>query len=386
MKNNIAIAGSLKFLNLSEVIQLLGSSAGTGILKIVSRYEEHPGIIYFVKGNPVDATRGSENGLDALFPLFGWTDGEFEFSVEPVEKKIQIQKSRMEVIMEGLKMLDEGLIDRQNPASYGSKIQPSQSDEKSSGLPLVKGPLVDYMYVADEEDYQDGEIIIQQGKHGDWSWVILSGVLELHKETPKGPIPILRVGTGSFIGNIAAYQIKSTVRAYTVKAIGEVQLGVLDSQRLSQENAKFSKELSRIIISLDKRFRQCSNRIADHLIQKKQSDDFLKGKNPIIKQGEDKDDAFLIDEGTVYVGRKTDKGSNILLARLEDGDFIGKIPFLNMGHEPYSASVYATEDLKTKPLNIEDLQKEYDHLSMTLKNMIENNAAIISAMTTMLSA
>jgi len=384
MKNNIAISGSLTFLNLSEVFQLLGSNASTGILRIISRYEENPGIIYFLKGNPVDAVCGSLSGLDALFPLFGWTDGEYEFSLEPVEKKIQIRKNRMEVILEGLKMLDEGMIDRHNPLSYGSK-KLSINRKSSTDLPIIKGPLVDYMYVADEEDYQDGEIIIQQGKHGDWSWVVLSGIVELLKETPKGPIPILRVGTGSFIGNIAAYQIKNTVRAYSAVSVGEVQLGVLDSQRLSQENAKFSHGLSRVIISLDKRFKQCSNRLTDQLIKKKQSDDVTKEKKPIIKQGENKEEAFLIDEGTAFVCRKTDKGNNILLARLEDGDFIGKIPFLDLGHEPFSASIYASDDLKFKSLNLDDLQKEYDHLSTTIKNMIENTSAIISTITTMLS-
>jgi len=383
MKNNIAIAGSLTFLNLSEVFQLLGSNASTGILRIISRYEENPGIIYFLNGNPVDAVCGSLSGLDALFPLFGWTDGEYEFSLEPVEKKIQIRKNRMEVILEGLKMLDEGMIDRHNPVTYGSK-KISTNRKSSADLPLIKGPLVDYMYVADEEDYQDGEIIIQQGKHGDWSWVVLSGIVEIQKETPKGPVPFLRVGTGSFIGNIAAYQIKNTVRAYSAISVGEVQLGVLDSQRLSQENAKFSHGLSRVIISLDKRYKQCSNRLADQLIKKKQSDDVIKEKEPIIKQGENKEDAFLIDEGTAFVCRKTDKG-NIILARLEDGDFIGKIPFLNLGHEPFSASVYASDDLKLKSLDLDDLQKEYDHLSTDVKNMIENISAIISTITTMLS-
>jgi len=383
MKNNIAIAGSLGFLNLSEVFQLLGSNSSTGILQIISRYEENPGVIYFLNGNPVDAKCGLLSGLDALFPLFGWTEGEFEFALEPVANKIQIRKNRMEIILEGLKMLDEGMIDRQGSVSYGAKKSTKDKNESNS-LPLAKGPLVDYMYVADEEDYQSGETIIQQGKHGNWNWVVLAGTLELQKETPKGPISILKLGTGSFIGSIAAYQIKNTVRAYTVVSVGEVQLGVLDSQRLSQENAKFSRELSKVIISLDKRFKQCSNRLADHLIKKKQSADAIKDKEPIIKQGEDKEEAFLIDQGTAYICRNTDKG-NVLLARLEDGDFIGKIPFLNLGHEPYSASVYASADLKLKPLNIEDLQKEYDHLSTTVKNMIENNAAIISTLTTMLS-
>lgn len=378
MQKNFAIAGSLTFLNLSEVFQLLGTNSSTGVLRILSRYAENPGIIYFLNGNPIDATCGPLTGLDAIFPLFGWTEGEFEFSRRSIENTVVITKNRMEIVLEGMKMLDEGIIAKQSPIQYDNK------SGDGSALPIVKGPLVDYMYVADEEDYRDGETIIQQGKHGDWSWVILAGTLEIRKETPKGPVPILRLGPGSFIGSIAAYQIKSTVRTYTVVTVGEVQLGVLDSQRLSQENAKFSRSLSRVIISLEKRLKQCSNRLADLIIKKPVSDDPLKGKEPIIKQGEDKEDAFLIDLGSAHIVRKTEDGQ-VLLARLEENDFIGKIPFLNMGHEPYSASVYASEELKLKPLNMEELQKEYESLSTTVKNMIENNASIISALTMKLS-
>jgi CRP-like cAMP-binding protein len=274
-------------------------------------------------------------------------------------------------------MLDEGIIKKETPVSFDkAKGAGSFGD---FDLPIIKGPLVDYMYVADEEDHRDGETIIQQGKHGDWSWVILAGIIEIRKETPKGQIPILRLGAGSFIGSIAAYQIKSTVRTYTAVTVGEVQLGVLDSQRLSQENAKFSRNLSRIIISLEKRLKQCSNRMVDILINKTLSDEPLKGKEPIIKQGENKEEAFIIDHGSAYISRKTDKGQTLLL-RLEDNDFVGKIPFLNMGHEPDSASVYASDDLKLKPLNLEELQKEYENLSVTIKNMIENNVSIISAL------
>jgi CRP-like cAMP-binding protein len=382
MKKNFAIAGSLDFINLSEVFQLLGTNSSTGILRVISRYNENPGIIYFFNGNPIDANCGPLNGLDAIFPLFGWTEGEFEFSLQPVANKVVIKKNRMEIVLEGMKMLDEGIIAKQTPVHYDkNKENGSVSD---SELPIVKGPLVDYMYVADEEDYRDGETVIQQGKHGDWSWVVLAGILEIRKETPKGQIPVLRLGNGSFVGSIAAYQIKNTVRPYTVVTVGEVQLGVLDSQRLSQENAKFSRDLSRVIISLEKRLKQCSNRLVDLLIKKTISDEPLKGKEPIIKQGENKEEAFIIDQGSAHIARKTDKGQ-ALLVRLEENDFIGKIPFLNMGHEPYSASVYASEDLKLKPLNVEELQKEYENLSMTIKNMIENNASIISALTMKLS-
>jgi tRNA(fMet)-specific endonuclease VapC len=67
MKNNIAIAGSLSFLNLSEVFQLLGSNSSTGILRISSRYEENAGVIYFLNGNVNISKKVKQVGADNIF-------------------------------------------------------------------------------------------------------------------------------------------------------------------------------------------------------------------------------------------------------------------------------------------------------------------------------
>lgn len=379
MKSSYALAGMLDFLNIGELFQLLGANNSTGTLRIISRYSEDPGIIYFQSGNPINATAGSLIGLDAVYALFGWSDGEFEFVREPVDQKITIKKNRMEITLEGMKMLDEGLIDRMGSAAMAKKINyKSQGD--SSALPVLKGPLVDYMYVADEEDYAAGETIAKQGRHGNWIWVVLDGVLEIRKETPSGQVSIIRIGIGSFIGSIAAFLIQGNVRSSTVVAITDVQLGVLDSQRLSRENALFSDNFNKIIKSLDKRYKQCANLSADIYQKKRKSDDFLIGKEPIIREGENKEGLFLIEQGNAFVARKTERGY-IPIARIEEGDFIGQMPFLQVGHEPYSAAVFASEDFQLKQLSKEEIQKEYEGLSTTMKNLIENTAASISVLT-----
>ena len=78
------LSGSLKFLSLGDIIQLLGSNSSTGVLRIKSKYAHEPGLIYVSKGNPVNASAGSIVGLDAVNALFGWIDGDFEFSEESV--------------------------------------------------------------------------------------------------------------------------------------------------------------------------------------------------------------------------------------------------------------------------------------------------------------
>ncbi len=182
MSNNAAFAGDLNFLSLGDIVQLLGSNGSTGVLRITSKYAQEPGLIYCVDGNPVDASNGSLAGLDAIFSLFGWTEGRFEFTEEKVKKEKVIKKSRMELILDGLSMLDDGVIEKLGPVSFEKKVSDSSGVETT--IPLIKGPLVDYTYVVDEEDFPDGRIIAEEGKHGSWIWVILEGVVEIVKEEP----------------------------------------------------------------------------------------------------------------------------------------------------------------------------------------------------------
>ncbi|MBW2514350.1 MAG: DUF4388 domain-containing protein, partial [Deltaproteobacteria bacterium] len=115
------LKGNIKFLNLGDLMQLLGGNGSSGILRILSTYAPEPGIIYFDNGNPINASCGMLSGLDALYSLFGWTDGEFEFTTTAVTSERVITKGRMGIILDGLKMLDEGKIERLGPVSEDSR-------------------------------------------------------------------------------------------------------------------------------------------------------------------------------------------------------------------------------------------------------------------------
>ncbi len=53
MRDNVVLAGNLKFLALGDIMQLLGANSSTGILRLISRYAAEPGFIYFENGNPI---------------------------------------------------------------------------------------------------------------------------------------------------------------------------------------------------------------------------------------------------------------------------------------------------------------------------------------------
>ncbi len=378
MTGSVAFAGNLSFLNLGELLQLLGTTAGTGIVQINSNYASQPGLIYIDKGNPINAANGSKTGVDALFSLFGWTDGQFEFIQEDVTCEKVINKSRMEIILDGMRMLDEGLVEVLGPADGGSKT--SEPVARSGSLPLIKGPLVDYSYVVDEEGFYDGDEIVHEGNHGNWIWVILEGVAEIIKETPKGNLKLLRIGDGAFLGSVASLLKGDNVRSATVTADGNVQLGMLDAQLMTSELANCSLAYREFVRSLDDRLKLVTNMTVEIYSESQKLTELIQGKKTLIKQGQDENRLFRIRSGDAYVARETDVGI-VPVAHLKAGDFFGHIPFLDMGQEPYSASVFASKDLKLSTLDPKALQGEHENLSSTVQNILAHLATCISVTT-----
>jgi hypothetical protein len=82
--------------------------------------------------------------------------------------------------------------------------------------------------------------------------------------------------------------------------------------------------------------------------------------------------------------RSTDK-VKVPLVALEAQDYFGHHPFLDMGQEPYSASVVGTEDFEVTELDIGKLRDEYEQLSATVKHIIENTGTSISVTTMVVS-
>jgi CRP-like cAMP-binding protein len=378
MNTNSDLSGSLTFLNLGELLNLLGTNGSTGILRIISSYGSEPGSVYLEKGNPINASNGSLSGLDAVFALFGWTEGEFEFIQGNVTCEKTITKSRMEIILDGLRLLDEGKIKKLGP-STAKQTQPD-SPAVSGKLPLIKGPLVDYSYIVDEEGFYDGDEIVQEGNHGDWIWVILEGTAEIIKEAESGPIQLLRIGDGAFLGSVAALISGGRVRTATVKAVGNIQLGMLDSQLLANELANVSVDFRNLLISIDSRLRQVIETAVKIKDNNHNFGEIIQGKKQLIKQGQNEERLFTIKNGEAVIARQTPKGY-IPLARLGKGDFFGRIPFLDVGHEPYSASVFSSQDLKLAAVDSGKLRSEHEGLSSTIKNIIEHLATSVSVST-----
>ncbi|MFZ5563181.1 MAG: cyclic nucleotide-binding domain-containing protein [Thermodesulfobacteriota bacterium] len=380
MKDSVVLSGDLKFLNLGELIQLIGSSGATGVLRLLSKYVESPGLIYFKEGNPIDASNGADRGVDVLYSFFGWKEGTFEFSQEPVNVRQSVKKTRMQIVLEGLKRLDDGDIELKGPVDFETVPGAAGTKER---LPVIKGPLIDYMDVVAEESFYEGQTIVSQGRHGTWMWVILEGTVNICKEAGEEKIPILKVGPGSFIGSMAAFAQQDEVRSATAIAAERVQLGVLDRPRLTHEYASLSADFRNIMLSMDRRLKQVTRQAAMGRMNRQPIKGVPPGKAPIIREGEGQQPLLSIREGNAFVVKPL-KSGDLMLCKLEKSDFVGTIPFLNIGHEPESAAVFGTDDLQTRELNADALSEEYARLSGTMRNMVDNCATFVSATTSVL--
>lgn len=372
------LSGDLQFLTFPEVIQILHTNGCTGILRLKSPFSTVPGLVYFIKGAPVDASAGDKNGMDALYTLFGWLEGEFAFSIEKVGVHRLIKSGVMEIILDGTRMLDDGKILKLAPEDAASRPEDTFLD--NSNLPIIRRPVSNYAYVLDEEEIPHGQNIVTEGRHGDWICIILDGYADVIRETEKDAITISRLGPGALIGNISSLISSKSVRTATLVAKGRVALGVLDMQRIHTEFSILTPMFRDVAMSLDRRLRQATDAVVDVHLGRLDPKRAVAEKKLMTDQGADDESAYMITQGEVCILRKTPKGP-IPLALLKKRDFVGNIPCISMGHEPAGAAVYASEDCTLAPLDTEALQEEYDSGTSMVKAILDHVAACISVTT-----
>jgi CRP-like cAMP-binding protein len=292
MSGKVVLTGGLKFTSLADLFQIIGGNNSTGTLRINSQYTPDPGIIYFVEGNPVNASDGHLRGLDAIYALFGRTEGNFEFIDGRVSVEHAIKKSRMEIVLDALRMIDDGVIKKVEPPSTQEILigRPDKPEEdKKTGPSVIKGPAIDYLYIVDEEDFYDGKTIVKEGTHGKWIWIVLEGKVKIIKETRRGPLTILHLGEGCYIGTFSSLLFHDYARSASVKAVGDVRLGLLDTQRLANEYYTLPMEFRGMLASLDRRLKKITDRAADLALKKTGLSLPSKGLEVVVQSGSKKE-------------------------------------------------------------------------------------------------
>jgi CRP-like cAMP-binding protein len=116
-----------------------------------------------------------------------------------------------------------------------------------------------YGYIIKEEVFSDRATIIEEGKYGDWVYIVVEGRVKIKKRTSKGVLTIRTskgvltintLGEGSVVGEVPFLKKTDRLRTATVIADGPVKLGVLDKDRLEKEYEALSPQLKSLMRTL----------------------------------------------------------------------------------------------------------------------------------------
>jgi CRP-like cAMP-binding protein len=119
-----------------------------------------------------------------------------------------------------------------------------------------------YSYIAKEESYADGAIIIEQGVKGDWVYVILKGRAKVKKRTEKGMVTLYKLKEGDIFGEIAFLERGEKIRsASVIAAEGSVRVGILDSELLTKEYGKISPQLRDLLKTLIVKLKNSTDKV-----------------------------------------------------------------------------------------------------------------------------
>ena len=102
-----------------------------------------------------------------------------------------------------------------------------------------------YGYIVREEVFPDQATIFEEGKYGDWVYIVLEGRVKTKKRTSKGMLTINTLGEGSVLGELPF--LRRTRRTASVIADGQVKLGLLDKDRLEKEYEALSPQLKSLV-------------------------------------------------------------------------------------------------------------------------------------------
>ena len=102
-----------------------------------------------------------------------------------------------------------------------------------------------YGYIVREEVFPDQTTIFEEGKYGDWVYIVMEGRVKTKKRTSKGMLTINTLGEGSVLGELPF--LRRTRRTASVIADGQVKLGLLDKDRLEKEYEALSPQLKSLV-------------------------------------------------------------------------------------------------------------------------------------------
>ena len=103
------LQGSLSEFTVDDILQFIGSSAKTGLLRITRQPHTvaQIGSVFFVDGRMVHAELEHLEGEEVLYSMMLWTEGRFVFDPDVTTESRTVRQSNANVLIEGARRKDE---------------------------------------------------------------------------------------------------------------------------------------------------------------------------------------------------------------------------------------------------------------------------------------
>jgi hypothetical protein len=101
----MSLQGSLKDIQLPDIVQLVSTAGKTGMFLL--RRGAMEGRIYLQEGRIVHAEVGEFQGEDAVYEMAIWNEGEFRFQPDVQPPRVTVQRSNTSLFMEAARRIDE---------------------------------------------------------------------------------------------------------------------------------------------------------------------------------------------------------------------------------------------------------------------------------------
>ena len=110
--------------------------------------------------------------------------------------------------------------------------------------------------LSSEETYEDGQIIFEEGSHGDWIYIVESGSVELSKNVRGEQVVVDTLNPGDIFGEMAF--VSGMARTARARAVGKTEVGIFDRDQMAREFNRLSSGFQAVIKALALRLRRAS--------------------------------------------------------------------------------------------------------------------------------
>jgi CRP-like cAMP-binding protein len=115
--------------------------------------------------------------------------------------------------------------------------------------------------IATYETFQDGQIIFQEGTHGDWIYVVDEGAVEISRNINGKRVVIVTLKEGEIFGEVA--YIAKVSRSASATAVVKTTVGIIDRSFFDQEFNKLSGNFQMVLKIMAMRLKKTTDALME---------------------------------------------------------------------------------------------------------------------------